>query len=119
MKAMTLTPEQLAHLKREPLGDAPNKIALALSLAQRTQRELAAFVGMTEANVSKIRNGNYRRLTLSTSQRIANAFGAATDDIFPPPPAAVTDRRQPKRIVARSVKAKGRSTKAPKARVAA
>jgi DNA-binding Xre family transcriptional regulator len=118
MKALMLTPEQLAHLKREPLGDAPNKIALALSLVQGTQRELAAAVKMTEANVSKIRNGNYRRLTLSTSQRIARAFGAATDDIFPmsedKPERTAKARR---RLTAKSTPA--RASKAPKARVAA
>lgn len=88
MKATVLTPEQAEQLRREPLGEAPNKLAAALWIARRTQQEFAALVGMTPSDVSQIRNGRYRRLSLETAQRIAVVFGVSTDDIFPYRPKA-------------------------------
>lgn len=83
MSEIKLSETQATFLRDQPLGKARNKVGAALGLVQATQKELAAVTGITEADLSEIRNGKYKRLYLERAQRIAGAFGVCTDDIFP------------------------------------
>jgi transcriptional regulator with XRE-family HTH domain len=74
---------QVTKLRRAPLLDTPNKIALAMKLADVTQVEVAAGVGLTQASVSRIRNGHYEDLPFGTVQSFAHYFGCSIEDLFP------------------------------------
>ena len=90
---LTLTVAQLAQLRRAPL-DGPNKIALALRLRHNArQQDLADATGLWKSKISDIANGNYSRISLDVARKIATAFGACIEDIFPPPCAAPKRRR--------------------------
>jgi len=105
---MKLSGVQAAYLREQPLGTAANKVGLALGLVQRTQAELAAAAGVTASDLSDIRNGKYRRLALTTAQRISAVFGVCTDDIFP----RLTTTRGARRSASKHVSKSKRSPKA-------
>jgi DNA-binding XRE family transcriptional regulator len=111
-----LSDAQLTFLRSQPATGA-TKIPILIRILGTTQEKLATAAGLAQQSLSEIVNG--RDCLLSTAWKIAHAAGCGIDDIFTPPPAAVADRRSRKRTAARSIKAKPRSPKAPKARVAA
>jgi len=80
---LTLTASQLAQLRRERT-DGPNKILIALHLRYAKQQDLAEATGLHKSKVSEIVNGHYSRISLNSARRIAVAFGACIEDIFPP-----------------------------------
>lgn len=84
-----LSRTKVAQLRKAPLLDTPNKVALAMKLAGVTQVEVAAGVGLTQASVSRIRNGHYIDLPLGTLRRLACYFGCQIDDLFPASESAV------------------------------
>lgn len=71
------------RLRKAPLLDTPNKMALAMKLAGVTQVEVAAGVGLTQASVSRIKSGNYVDLPLSTLRKLSDYFGCQIEDLFP------------------------------------
>lgn len=84
MTRKPLTPEQLTALRAVPVtADLPNRIRIAMALADVTQVEVAEGVELTQATVSDIRNGKYNDLKHSTVQRLASFFGCAIEDLFP------------------------------------
>lgn len=74
---------QVVRLRNAPILDTPNKVALAMKLAGVTQVQVAAGVGLTQASVSRIRNGGYVDLPLSTLRNFAAYFGCQIEDLFP------------------------------------
>jgi transcriptional regulator with XRE-family HTH domain len=74
---------KVAQLRKAPMLDTPNKIALAMKLARVTQVEVAAGVGLTQASVSRIKCGDYVDLPLSTLRNFAAFFGCHIEDLFP------------------------------------
>lgn len=80
-----LTHSQAARLRKAPLLDMPNKIALAMKLAGVTQLQIAAATGIPQGYISKIRNGRYssRGLPTATASRLATFFGVQIEDLFP------------------------------------
>lgn len=74
---------KVAQLRKAPLLDTPNKVALAMKLARVTQVEVAAGVNLTQASVSRIKNGDYVDLPLSTLRAFASYFGCQIEDLFP------------------------------------
>lgn len=82
--AKPLTEEQLTALRAVPVTkDFPNRLRVAMALADVKQVELAEGVGMSQASVSDIRNGKYNDLKHTTVQRFADYFGCYIEDIFP------------------------------------
>jgi len=73
----------------------PIRVTLGVILAQRNVRskDLAAFVGITEANLSLLRRGHVKGIRFDTLERICAYLQcqpgdllAYTEDAPPPPP---------------------------------
>ncbi len=77
-----LTRKQLATLRAAKLEGA-NKLKKAIELAEVTQVQVADGIGSKQSHVSEIANGNYSRLPLETSQKLARFFGCQIEDLFP------------------------------------
>jgi len=78
-----LTPEQIDALKAVPLGGMPNKLRIALALAQVNQSDVAEETAIATPNLSKIVNGKYGDINWTTAQKIAEFFGCDPRDLFP------------------------------------
>lgn len=85
MKKAKLTPAQVARLRRAPVSDTPNKVALAMKLAAVTQDEIAAATDFDQTYISRIKNGRYssRGLPGETMRTMAEYFGCQIEDLFP------------------------------------
>jgi DNA-binding XRE family transcriptional regulator len=84
-KFFRLSPEQRAIVEQAPLmGEATNKVRLALDLLGATQDALAQVVKIDKSDISDIVNNKKPRLPLVTAQRIARVFGFdCVDHLFP------------------------------------
>ena len=80
---MTLTPRQLADLRRQPLGEAGNKVRAARLLAKWKQTALAAVLGLSQTYVSDVERGRNQTVTVALAHRFAEAFGCQIEDLFP------------------------------------
>lgn len=78
-----LSNEQLATLRTAPLGNAPNKLALAFTLANVKQTEAAAETGLTDSTISKLVRGAYQSVNVDSARELAVFFGCAIEDLFP------------------------------------
>lgn len=78
-----LTPDQIEAMKAVPLGAMPNKLRIALALAQTSQSEIVAETGIATPNLSKIVNGKYGDLNWATAHKLADFFGCDPRDLFP------------------------------------
>jgi transcriptional regulator with XRE-family HTH domain len=78
-----LTTEQLQAMRAVPLGTMPNKLRIALALADAKQTDIAESTGVAASYVSDVVNGRYASLPLETARRIATFFGCAIEDLFP------------------------------------
>lgn len=78
-----LTPEQLDALKAVPLGDMPNKLRIALALAQASQNDVVEETGIATPNLSKIVNGKYVDLNWANARKLADFFDCDPRDLFP------------------------------------
>ena len=78
-----LSVEQLAHLRGADVGDAANKVGLAMALTGATQEQIEATTGLKQPYVSSIVNGRYSKLPLETARKIADFFGCLIEDLFP------------------------------------
>lgn len=76
-----LTPEQVEALRSVPLGTMPNKLGVARAMVEADQSSLAEAAGVSQPTVSDAEAG--KPIKLPTAQKIARAFGAIVDDIFP------------------------------------
>lgn len=77
-----LTRKQLAALKAAKLT-GPNKLKKAIELAETTQEQVAAALGLSQPHISEIANGNYSRLPMETTRALADHFGCSIEDLFP------------------------------------
>lgn len=77
-----LSPEQLDTLRRAPLN-GPNKLALAMVLANVRQEQIVDKTRLTQGYISKIKNGRYQELKDPAKQELAEFFGCTVDDLFP------------------------------------
>lgn len=79
-----LTLEQVEALRAMPLGDAPNRLRVAIAMAGVKQNEVARAIDMAPANLNLIVAGKrYTTITLATARKIADYFGATVEDLFP------------------------------------
>lgn len=83
----TLTPEQIQALQAVPLSGMPNKVRIALTLAQAKQSDVSDETGIPAYSLSKIVNG-ITTTSLDNAQKLAAYFGCAPNDLFPPQVAA-------------------------------
>ena len=82
---MKLTTEQVEALRAVPLGEMPNKVRLAITIARVRQGEAADAAQLSRAHLNEIVNGRNSNVTLKTARRLVHAFGCTTiDDLFPP-----------------------------------
>lgn len=79
MKRLTL--EQIDALRSLPLGDMPNKLAIARTMLRVSQSDVADEAGLSQPAIVDAEAG--RGTKLITAQAIATALGAVVDDIFP------------------------------------
>jgi DNA-binding XRE family transcriptional regulator len=77
-----LSRKQLRELREAPLVGS-NKLRKAIDLAEKTQVDVAAAVGITQSYVSLIERGERTNVTLELARLIAGYFGCDVDDIFP------------------------------------
>jgi DNA-binding Xre family transcriptional regulator len=77
-----LTKSQLRKLRQAKPG-GPNRVKLAIQLAETTQVRVAASVGHTQAYISSIANGEYSAIPLETTRALARHFGCSIEDLFP------------------------------------
>jgi len=77
-----LSTRQLAELRRSG-HEAPNRIAIAMKLAEVTQVQLAERTGFTQSYVSRVKDGRYSALPGETMRTFAEAFGCSIEDLFP------------------------------------
>jgi transcriptional regulator with XRE-family HTH domain len=80
-----LTSAQVEQLRNTPLGSAPNRIAVAMDLADVTQLELQAGTGIPQTQISRIKRGRYSRRGLpgERMRTLAQFFGVHMEDLFP------------------------------------
>lgn len=90
---LTLSASQLSRLRSEPV-EGTNKILYALYLKKARQQDLADATGLGKSHISEIVGGSRPRLSLDVARKIAVAFGACIEDIFPPPCVARTPKRR-------------------------
>jgi hypothetical protein len=81
-----LTRTQLHKLRRTPLGASPNKLQIAMDLADVTQLDIQAATKIPQSYVSRIKRGAYsqRGLPGGTMGTLAGFFGCQIEDLFPP-----------------------------------
>lgn len=70
-----------AKLLREPAE--PNRLAAAIKLAGKSQREVAEALEINEPHLSNICNGRVENITLPTLRKFADYFGCYIEDLFP------------------------------------
>ncbi len=78
-----LEPTQIDTLRQTPVPESGNRVAIAVGLLGKTQREVARDLGMTDAQLSDVCRGRFRDQRLSTAQRFAGYFGCQVEDLFP------------------------------------
>lgn len=78
-----LTRDQLRRLRAQPCEEYPNRLAYAMKLADVTQLELEAAIGIPQSHISKIKTGRYSRLPLERAREYAAFFGCSIEDLFP------------------------------------
>jgi len=78
-----LTPEQIAAMRALPMGDMPNKLRVALTLAEVTQAELAEATEEQQPYVSDVVRGRWQTITVAKARKFAEFFGCAIEDLFP------------------------------------
>jgi len=79
-----LTPEQIAAIRAVPiLAEMPNRLRVALAVAEVRQSEVAEAIGMTRAMLSELVNGRYTNLHVETAHKLATYFGCQIEDLFP------------------------------------
>lgn len=76
-----MTREQVEALRSLPMGQLPNKLAVARKMLDVDQGTLADAAGVSQPTISDAEAG--RTIKLPTAQQIATALGAGVDDIFP------------------------------------
>ena len=92
---MALTAGQLDALRSIPVGNALNKVRLARTLCELKQTEVATATDFTSPQLSDIERGEYKDIPLENSRRLAQFFGCAVEDLFPPrEPHAEREERQ-------------------------
>lgn len=78
-----LTTEQLEAMRAVPCGAMPNKLRIALALAQLQQSEVAEQTGIGVPHLSTLVTGKYSNVTVETARKLAAFFGCAIEDLFP------------------------------------
>lgn len=63
--------------------DGPNKLRQAMKLANTTQMQVAARVGLAQSQVSEDINGKFCEMSLDKARAYADLFGCTVDDLFP------------------------------------
>lgn len=82
--AKPLTQEQLDALRAVPLmGGMPNRLRIAIALAQVKQADIVDETGLWAPNLSNLVNGKYANLHVDTARKLAEFFGCAIEDLFP------------------------------------
>lgn len=78
-----LTTEQLQALRAVPLGDMPNKLRIALTLAQARSADVVDETGLDAGQVSRILNGKVSNIEIDTARKFAAFFDCFIEDLFP------------------------------------
>ncbi len=81
VSVVLLTTKQIAQVRRDREGR--NGLACAMRLTGVTQVQLAEALEITQPVVSRLVNGQYSRIDLDQSRKIAAFFGCTVDDLFP------------------------------------
>lgn len=80
-----LKPEQIEALRGTPLGSMPNRLEVALAMAQAKQSDIVAAYpdALTHPTVSRIINGRVSRVDVQLCHLFADFFGCQIEDLFP------------------------------------
>lgn len=77
-----LTVAQIKKLRAAPLT-GPNKVKLAMELAELTQVQVAGRLGTSQSRVSDVVRGEYTDMPLESSRAWASLFGVLVEELFP------------------------------------
>ena len=77
-----LTVAQIKKLRAAPLT-GPNKVKLAMELAELTQVQVAGRLGTSQSRVSDVVRGEYTDIPLESSRVWASLFGVLVEELFP------------------------------------
>jgi len=83
VKRKALTPDQAIALQRLPLEGKPNRLGLAVAIADVTQVDLAEATGFVQPYVSAVINGRYQTITVENARKFAEFFGVSIETLFP------------------------------------
>lgn len=78
-----LESQQLRKLRASATPESGNRIAVAVDLLGKTQREVAADLGMSDSQLSDMCRGRFANPQLTTLQKFAGYFGCQIEDLFP------------------------------------
>lgn len=78
-----MTTEQIQALRAVPLGDKPNRLALAFAIEGAKQIDVCQAAQISEPRMSLLVNGKARKVSVAEAGRIARFFDCAIEDIFP------------------------------------
>lgn len=80
---VTLTPEKLTALRAIPASAGPNRIRIALALADVKQADVCEALGITAPQMSTLVRGEYKSVSVERASELADYFGCAIEDLFP------------------------------------
>lgn len=69
-------------MSSDQVGEIVVRLDVMLALRKMKSRELAAFVGITEANISLLKSGNVKAVRFSTLAAICEALDCQPGDIL-------------------------------------
>lgn len=73
----------IRRLRKAPVPQAGNRVAIAIELTGKTQGEVATDLEMPQSQLSDIARGRFPDPKLSTLRKLRNYFGCDIDDLFP------------------------------------
>ena len=79
----TLTAPLVRQLRAVASEGAPNRIAAALYLLDRSRVSLADEIGMSQQQLGDIMHGRWQSVRLETARPIAKALGCRIEDLWP------------------------------------
>ena len=69
-------------MSSEEVGEIVVRLDVMLAMRKMKSRELAAFVGITEANISLLKSGNVKAVRFSTLAAICEALECQPGDLL-------------------------------------
>jgi transcriptional regulator with XRE-family HTH domain len=80
---MTLTPKQLAALRRAHVPDTGNKLAVVFEMTGVSQADVMRATDLSAQYINDVTRGRYGNITMTNAWKFAAFFGCDPGDLFP------------------------------------